>query len=568
MKNDNTEKDTTKEPVFVTEKQTYDLVAKENPKDKIEVEIGDSKEPDVILPQAKIQRWDNEINVSIRLKDFNDYSVIQDKEKVIFGNELKEVYFYQKPEGDGANEIEVILKEKPKSNVVEFTLVDKDVEYFYQPELTSEEKLKGLTRPKKVVGSYAVYSKTKKINYVGGKEYKCGKVGHIYRPKIIDSAGTEVWGDLKIENGILSVTIPQDFLDKAVYPVKHAAGLEFGYQTNGGSTWGSSIDDLYCQSGTAASNGNVDSISFYASAAVNINMKGVLVLASNKNIVSDGVAGVKVFKTLGWYDSLYTSKPSVIASVGYYASVIADNNGVVMRYDSVPSSSLVDYSNSYTTPTNPTDGSVYTDYSFSIYATYTEEESGTDINDNRNAKTTGKNTSNSARQAKITGKSTTSSGIDSKIFGKAVSSSERNAKIIGIASQIYTREAVITLPDNDTDLATVYNISDLAKVVSDDNEYVDLTGSNIYFIHQFKQRNNNNTDQVNISIILKSDLAPSSKEVFLQVYNRGTEGWEEVDSDNSADANEEFTLSGLITGSLENYYDENNWVSFRVYQNI
>ena len=180
-------------------------------------------------------RWDNECNVSIRLKDFIDYKVQTEGEKIKLINAEKEVHFYQIEEGEGASEFEVILKSKPISNVIEFTLEDKDVEYFYQPELTQEEIAKGAVRPDNVVGSYAVYAKTPKVNYVGGKEYKCGKVGHVFRPKIIDSAGTEVWGDLHIdvENGLLSVTIPQDFLDKAVYPVRHAAGLTFGYGTHG-----------------------------------------------------------------------------------------------------------------------------------------------------------------------------------------------------------------------------------------------------------------------------------------------------------------------------------------------
>ena len=181
-------------------KSTYFLTPKDNPKDKIQVEIGDSKEPDVVLPQAKICRWDNESNVSLRLKDFDTYSVMQDKEKVIFADEKKEVHFYQLTDGEGANEIEVVLKEKPKSNVIEFTLEDKDVEYFYQPELTQEEIDDGASGPENVIGSYAVYAKEQKVNYVGGKEYKTGKIGHIYRPKIIDSAGTEVWGELHIEN--------------------------------------------------------------------------------------------------------------------------------------------------------------------------------------------------------------------------------------------------------------------------------------------------------------------------------------------------------------------------------
>ena len=246
------------------EKQYFRLVAKENPKDKIEVEIGDSKDASNIFPQVKIQRWDNEVNCSVRLKDFDNYSVSSDKEKIKLINGKKEVYLYEispcEGHKEGGFEFEVILKEKPVSNVIEFSLVDKDVEYFYQRKLTQEEKDKGARRPENVIGSYAVYAKSNKVNYVNGKEYKCGKVGHIFRPKIIDSVGTEVWGKLHIENGILSVTIPQEFLDKAIYPIRHASGLLFGYDTLGSSNWG---DEGYISGALfIGANGKVDSITF------------------------------------------------------------------------------------------------------------------------------------------------------------------------------------------------------------------------------------------------------------------------------------------------------------------
>ena len=104
--------------------KTYIKEAKSNPKDRIEVIIGDDKEPDVILPQVKIQRFDNEANVSIRLKDFDNYSVVADGNKIIFGDEKKEVHFYEVTEGEGGHEIEVILREKPISNVLEFSFTD------------------------------------------------------------------------------------------------------------------------------------------------------------------------------------------------------------------------------------------------------------------------------------------------------------------------------------------------------------------------------------------------------------------------------------------------------------
>lgn len=229
--------------------KTYFAKPKDNPKDLIEVEIGDSKQPDIFIPQQKIMRWDNECNVSIRLIEDKDEeketaTIIEENGKIKHIKSKRECHFYnlgvsaEHPED--ASEFEIILKEDPRKNKtgdynIEFSIEDKDVDYFYQPALTPAEIGEGANRPENVEGSYAIYAKTPKTNWKGGKEYKCGKIGHIYRPKIIDSAGTEVWGELKIDKGILTVTIPQDFLDKAVYPVRHAAGLTFGYDTAGGT---------------------------------------------------------------------------------------------------------------------------------------------------------------------------------------------------------------------------------------------------------------------------------------------------------------------------------------------
>jgi hypothetical protein len=96
-------------------------------------------------------------------------------------------------------------------------------------------------RPENVVGSYVVCASENKINYVGGKEYKCGQVGVIYRPKVTDAEGKWVWEELKIENGLLTITIPQEFLDKAVYPLS-SKGVNFGYETKGPSEWTVTID--------------------------------------------------------------------------------------------------------------------------------------------------------------------------------------------------------------------------------------------------------------------------------------------------------------------------------------
>ena len=50
---------------YTLENESFKREIKSDPKDKIEIEIGDMKQLD-FKPQFKIMRWDNEVNFSIR----------------------------------------------------------------------------------------------------------------------------------------------------------------------------------------------------------------------------------------------------------------------------------------------------------------------------------------------------------------------------------------------------------------------------------------------------------------------------------------------------------------------
>ena len=216
------------------------------PKDLIITEIGDVKQAE-FYPQVKIGRWGdddstNEVNLSLRLLDGEkgNAKLETENDKIKWRKGNKTARFYEiapnEEYPEGAFEFDIELAKKPKTNIIEFSLNTKGVDFFYQPALTQQEIDEGAIRPENVVGSYAVYASEQKTNWKGGKEYKVGKVGHIYRPKIYDASGAECWGILSVdkEAGKLSVEIPQEFLDKAVYPV--VVDPTFGYTGTGSSS--------------------------------------------------------------------------------------------------------------------------------------------------------------------------------------------------------------------------------------------------------------------------------------------------------------------------------------------
>jgi len=232
------------------------------------VEIGDKNSVD-FKPHIKLNRWDGECFIAIQpageIEEEVEYEVEGDKVKckykVKYEDDTEEEFeaeFYPlepttviaknkdgidhefKQNDLGGFEFEVILKKKPKTNKIVLNIETQGLKFYYQPELTPEEIAEGSFRPDNVVGSYAVYHATRTNMHRGkvdAEKYKCGKAFHIYRPKIADAEGKWIWGQLSLDEqaGTLTTIIPQEFLDRAVYPV--SVDPNFGYETKGGTSY-------------------------------------------------------------------------------------------------------------------------------------------------------------------------------------------------------------------------------------------------------------------------------------------------------------------------------------------
>jgi len=347
------------------------------PKKDIEVEVGDIKQKD-FYPQVKLKKWDNEVNFSARL--ITDVKQKPSKKEDTISTD--NIRFYNLDDSDefpeGGYEFDVLLKSKPDTNIMTFSIQTKGLRFVYQGELTEEDIKLGAVRPDNIIGSYAVYYDGNPINVEGGKEYKAGKAFHIYRPKIKDANNNWTWGELSIDtaNNLLTVTIPQEFLDMATYPVSHAAGLTVGYTTAGASNFGISVNRWY--SGVVSSalvTANFDVSKLTASVfAGPRNYKGMIAEFDSATIITNGISGAVADSqnwAQHWQDIAYSVHPIIVNGTAPCLGAIGDGDWGLYFDSDVSYYFAADTSNSYASPADPTDLSYSAGYHVSIYATYT-----------------------------------------------------------------------------------------------------------------------------------------------------------------------------------------------------
>lgn len=360
----------------------------------LETEIGDIKQPEKFYPQVKIKKWDNESNFSMRLSYSFDNAIITEDEKSIVwtsGDKKYQVKFYDVDiENDSCYEMEVIINEKPETNKIKFTITNKELQWFFQPELTKEEIDMGCERPENVVNSYAVYHASKQ----NGHYYKNGKAFHYYRPRIMDSKGSSCWGDIELDldNSLLYVVIPEYFYNEAQYPIYHAAGATFGFTTPGASNYRPANDyGMGTKIGPpAAGTEKVTSMSLYLVAISGIirNCKGALyTFAANANTsykVTNGVTpviGVPLLSPVAasWYTSNFDN-PYSISLCGddtnkYYFGMFINETNLVLYiyYDSsgAAGDGCIQAMNYATPPSSVTIANgVASTWKLAIYVTY------------------------------------------------------------------------------------------------------------------------------------------------------------------------------------------------------
>lgn len=201
-----------------------------------------------------------------------------------------DVTAFIEPKSGTENEFDIdfTLHSRPDTNVFTYKIEGaEDFNFYYQPELTEEEIAEGAERPENVVGSYAVYHKTKANHRVSDTNYATGKVFHIYRPKAIDANGLTIWVELKYQNGLLSVIIPPIFLKNASYPV--VVDPTFGYTSlaaTGASLTGNTI--RLSTTWTMPENGDVTQLTIQNANTAGVTLRPVIYNDSDDTLVTAG----------------------------------------------------------------------------------------------------------------------------------------------------------------------------------------------------------------------------------------------------------------------------------------
>ncbi len=279
-------------------------------------------------------------------------------------------------------EFDILLHEKPANNVFTYQIETDGLDFFYQPELTEEEKNDGAYRPENVIGSYAIYKKDAKTihaNIVDAEKYKVGKVMHIYRPKITDAKNNSIWGILNIDinNKTLSVTVDQDWLNRASFPV--LIDPTFGYASIG-ATKGSNLDDQLRGSSFTGAPGRLMSVTAYIECSKRFPIYGVYTLGSpsSSKIAQSNMAngcnnaGADTFT--GWLTMNTTINPT-ISAVSYVLAIYASSGvkGYLYRYydSGAGQDKAQTISSNLSVLPSTADFSTF-DNKYSIYATYTK----------------------------------------------------------------------------------------------------------------------------------------------------------------------------------------------------
>lgn len=302
-----------------------------------------------------------EPTASEKIKDKRDKQVIT--ERVDFAD-------------DGGFKIDIILDKKPDTNVFCYTIEGaENYDFWYQPALTQQEIDEGTERPDNIIGSYAVYHKTLRNHEVDKTNYETGKVMHIPRPQVWevnDKENTTIWADLSYNEGQLCVTVDNNYLQKAKYPVR--VDPTFGYTSVGATAASIGAVKAYSK-GTTVEAGTITQMSQYtytSSGSGNVGSALYSNTSSLPDVLLASHSATGTYTTTQQWVNTTISYAVSSGTVYWLASWRVDGAGTErLRADSLTNGSRILASGTPFSWDDPVTGTSNSNFRYSIYATYT-----------------------------------------------------------------------------------------------------------------------------------------------------------------------------------------------------
>lgn len=335
--------------------QTLDMVKKTavGTINKMDYAIGDLDRKGEFEARARLAFWDDEESFELEMEGVKGTPQVVGDTIVLPWTSDSSMEFV-------ANETALKWKfkfdTKPSSNVYTMQLGGKwtEFDFFYQTPFTSptstfEDGVEYLEqdmgdgmmarRMRKVDGSYAVYHKTKRDHALGGTNYRCGKVCHIYVPKATDAIGNHAWCILHIDTitGAYSVTVPQNFLNEAVYPI--VVNDELGESGEGASTQAWSPNRFIFTEGYAGVNGTATAVSVYITDGNGRPCtSGFYSGATSLTRVADTAEWIATNNVEQWWEQSLDSSVGISSGTTYHVGFCCGTNSLgAINYDSVAS---------------------------------------------------------------------------------------------------------------------------------------------------------------------------------------------------------------------------------------
>jgi hypothetical protein len=319
------------------------------------------------VPNLNMSFHDDEFYINLNRKD----KIVKDELATLTSGKVKQKIDSETDEyyldGNDRLKWDIVFDLLPKKMDIVFDMEYSDgIEFFYQDELTAEEIANGDIRPDDIVGSYAVY-----CNKANNK-YKTGKLCHIPRPFVIDAENNQEWCVLDIKNKKLTITLPETFMENAIYPVR--LDPTFGYITEGGTgSTASGIrinnnDYIMSVDGTAT---KVYVYSMVTSAGTYTLNAGYYDDNAGAPSTAHKVAMTISNESVGWNNGNISG--DLVNGSEYYPALAKNSSSIRVYYDSVGTR----WTNStiYDLDDNPS-GLASGAYTFSVYVEYTAASGG------------------------------------------------------------------------------------------------------------------------------------------------------------------------------------------------